>query len=965
MLAKKYIRHDDNHKYDFLNNIKSFDDIYGITLKMGPLEKGELFELITYYIFKLIPTLNIGIQDVWLYNDIPTKIIQELNLPEKDMGIDILLKKNNQYYSVQAKFRQDKNLIVPWGELATFYGLSFGVAHNIKGGYIVTNTINISGIVTRGDTAQLIYGRFFDELPDNFFKNMYGDINGYKVNDCVPKIFNPHTHQQACINKCIEHYKINTKGYIEMACGTGKTLTAYWIDKNLNNKLTIILVPTLQLLSQFYKSWFHQSLSEKDKIKYILVGSDIEVSQDPAFRSEGLELSLNTANIKRRIDNYKGYKTAIICTYQSSYKLFGALNIACMIFFDEAHRTVGDVDRSFSKLVKDNKKIKINKRLFVTATPKYYVKNKNEDVDDVASMDNEEYYGKKIYTYNTSSAIRDSQLTDYQLLTIVIHDKEIKDQVTSNKLVEYGNILEDCNASYIAFAIAILKKIHSSDCNHMVTFHNTIVGCKIFTKLLTKINNDLYGNDIYINGINGNVSMKKRLKTIGEFKESQKSILCSTRILNEGTDLPIIDSICFVDKKSSTVDIVQCIGRALRKYEGKKMANIIVPIFAGDVGDVYHGDCSEVVRVIGAMASADDCVAEYFSGKKENVQHRNIFRCEIHKHSKGYINKENLHKSIIVDPNIWKNKIELKVHEKMDYFGYMIVQLAKWTNEYNRLPIKTKFDDAESRLTQFCLNCRRKKKRSMLSISNIEKLENIDRWSWSSSKYSVDTEIYLEIKKWITENNRLPILSSSITEERVISILCSHILEKYNDKKLDGEIIDKFNKIGIQKWILNHKKYIDEHNSVQKWIDEHDEPPSVKGPNIHESLFGAWIQRLEKDLRIFDGKINSKSYDNYDHDYLCDDWENYYYSYVLDIYQKHGDDYVIIYNDIYRKYHDVQPNNLDLYEDYIGDIDEPNDAGDGTEMCDIESISSYGNDSHSYDTYSDSTDSRYTDSDNY
>lgn len=104
---------------DSIINCQTFDDLYSITEDLGKKEKGDLFELITYYLFYLSPELNHNLQDIWLYNDIPDEIKRLLHLPEKDKGIDLLALINGEYCAIQCKFRQNPDVMIKWGELGT------------------------------------------------------------------------------------------------------------------------------------------------------------------------------------------------------------------------------------------------------------------------------------------------------------------------------------------------------------------------------------------------------------------------------------------------------------------------------------------------------------------------------------------------------------------------------------------------------------------------------------------------------------------------------------------------------------------------------------------------------------------------------------------------------------------------------------------------------------------------------
>src|SRR5688572_25235278 len=98
-----------------LKILNKFNEIYAITAKMGNKEKGNLFERFTYHLIKGEPRLSNGLEKIWMYNDIPKNILLDLNLPSRDKGIDLLALINGKYYAIQCKFRQNPNIIIPWG----------------------------------------------------------------------------------------------------------------------------------------------------------------------------------------------------------------------------------------------------------------------------------------------------------------------------------------------------------------------------------------------------------------------------------------------------------------------------------------------------------------------------------------------------------------------------------------------------------------------------------------------------------------------------------------------------------------------------------------------------------------------------------------------------------------------------------------------------------------------------------
>ena len=118
---------------------------------------------------------------------------------------------------------------------------------------------------------------------------------------------------------------------------------------------------------------------------------------------------------------------------------------------------------------------------------------------------------------------------------------------------------------------------------------------------------------IYVNTFDGSTSMSKRKKIIKEYVNSERGILCSARVLNEGVNIPIIDSVCFLDDRKSTIDIVQCIGRSLRLSDKKKMAYVFLPTFIENIDDEFDKkQYGNIVGIIKALKSTDRGIAEYF-----------------------------------------------------------------------------------------------------------------------------------------------------------------------------------------------------------------------------------------------------------------------------------------------------------------------------------------------------------------
>jgi superfamily II DNA or RNA helicase len=660
----------------YIGHLNNFSDVIKImpTLKTTK-KKGDLFEEFTKYIFKYHPYYENEFDNIWLYDEIPGNIKQLLNLPPKDEGIDLVLySKDKKYYAVQCKYRTNINNIISWNELGTFTGLTFGVADGFHKAFFVTNTLEITKNIVNSNKIISIYGTFFNDIPTIVFdkiKIFFGNNN-----IIIPKTLYPLQHQISAIDKSVEYFNESDRGYWEMSCGSGKTLTSMWLLERLHPITSIVVVPSLYLLSQIYNEYVQHITNLKKN--FILVGSDCDVN-DGEYHN-GLLITTDVMEISDRVTFFEN-DVIIITTYQSSDKVINSLSLLGITpdicIFDEAHKTVGEIGKQFNLLL-DDKNFKINKRLFMTATPKVYGGEKN---DEIYSMNDEIWYGKNIYTYNTGNAIADDRLCDYQIISMLSNDNHIKQFVETNKYVKFNDNSND--SYYLASGIMLLNAFKDGECHHMITYHNTVANTKQFVKILQSLLG-IYKQDINILQIDGNSTMKHKNQTVNCFVNSEKAILVSARVLNEGINIPIIDSICFVDNRTSTIDIIQCIGRALRLHPLKTAGKVFLPIFIENM-DEYDDTkiFGNIIRVLKSLSTTDEHVIEYF-------------RCEYTKAicggkrgklvvHKNYI--ENIHEGINIEE--WIGGISMKLWGGFNNWSMMRELVFKYCIKKGKCPTKS------------------------------------------------------------------------------------------------------------------------------------------------------------------------------------------------------------------------------------------------------------------------------------
>ncbi len=357
---------------------------------------------------------------------------------------------------------------------------------------------------------------------------------------------------------------------------------------------------------------------------------DIKFSELPIKPSTRLEDILSTYEKAQK----ENKRFIIFSTYQSALRIKEAqeagLGEIDLIICDEAHRTVGAMystnerdDKNAFTLCHSDGNIKAKKRLYMTATPKVYSessKAKAKEGDNIIySMDDEEIFGEEIYTLNFSKAIALDLLTDYKVIILAVRKENLSGVTNSvnkkiSQLKAKGTKLDKklINNEFVCKIVGTHKGLAKQDlivldeknkedhnlqhqydtapsqrainfCKSINTSKNikdsfeTIMEC--YDEELKK--KSFKNLKISIDHIDGTMNCKERLEkleNLNQFEPNTCKVLSNARCLSEGVDVPALDSIVFFDGKSAMVDIIQAVGRVMRKAKHKKRGYIILPI---------------------------------------------------------------------------------------------------------------------------------------------------------------------------------------------------------------------------------------------------------------------------------------------------------------------------------------------------------------------------------------------------
>ena len=616
-------------------------------------QKGDEFERLMQKYFTEDPDYKDQFSEVYLWKQW-AQLRAEFD--GTDIGVDLVAKKHDDTYcAIQCKcYAEDTRVSKP--HIDSFISAS---ASEIFTSRILVNTGGELGenalrtIEPLGDKFRIIR---FRDLENSPFE--WPDLSIQQPEQLTYKQrkFHLKDHQQKAFNDVINGFKDYDRGKLIMACGTGKTFTALKIAEEIagTEGRVLYLVPSISLLSQAMQEW-----SEQRGIPHSYVGicSDTragDTTEDSSIQELKIPVTTDPSEISRALHNPDPSKmTVVFCTYQSLPIIEESQNNGApqfdIIFCDEAHRTTG-VDKPGDKtshfvLVHDAERIRANKRLYMTATPRLYTENARKKAADynveVFSMDDEEKYGPQFHRLPFSKAVELGELSDYKVAIFGISESEVNAKLAGNT-GKYGSEININDATRIIGCWRALQNPENKEkddetlrpLKRVIAFTNRIDESKalahywndIIEDALEKLPEDEHPTNFlceteHVDGTVHALNRKTRLDWLKNenYDDSDNDsdgetvcrILSNARCLSEGIDVPALDAVIFYKPRKSHIDVVQAVGRVMRKAPGKQYGYVILPVAIPDDKDPAaalndNERFSNVWSVLNALRSHDD-----------------------------------------------------------------------------------------------------------------------------------------------------------------------------------------------------------------------------------------------------------------------------------------------------------------------------------------------------------------------
>jgi len=605
---------------DILRECESWEDFQRRLSVLTEKEKGDAFELLVKFVLQIHPLYATKLEKVWLQNEVEFTVRENLGVPLKDYGIDIVTRTfDGDYWAVQSKYRSDRNSSLTHEELATFMSLTFGVSTRFAFGLVCTTTNRVTAILENNERIGFQKADFWAGLDDEVFALIRARLAKRTI-ALTPKV--PRDDQRDVVAAAVLHFVdgAESRGKFISPCGSGKTLAAWWIADALNARKIIVAVPSLFLVGQILNVWLREALASRLPVNWLCVCSDksvgVEAEDETVVRIHDLGVPVtDPANIFTEVRRLNAAHQIIVTTYQSAPSLTAALKAAgwqCdLAVFDEAHKTVSAKRGLYTHLLFDEN-LPIPRRVFMTATERRF----KVSSDEIVSMDNPKVYGKTFWLLSFKEALARGILCDYEVLTIGVRASEVDKLIADHRFVSLnrGNF-SPLTANDFACLVALRLAVEKYQIAHAVSFHSRVQWAEQFRDLSQEFNRTFQElPQIRSLHVKGKMASSERDAILRQFRAYSPSLVTNARCLTEGVDIPEIDCVMFVDPKSSTVDIVQAAGRAMRRADGKTKSYIVLPFVVRDGASIDEAAASAgfdlVVTILRALASQDERIVD-------------------------------------------------------------------------------------------------------------------------------------------------------------------------------------------------------------------------------------------------------------------------------------------------------------------------------------------------------------------
>ena len=593
-------------------------------------QKGQWFERLVCHFLKHDPQYQV--EDIWRWAEWPDRV-KLTGLDARDNGIDLVAKVPEGFVAIQCKC-YDESRTLAKGDLNSFLAESSREAFALR--WLVASCHWNDG-ASRAIEGLMPEAKLIDLRK--YYDSWVPGIGGRQAKHESKPL------QKKAIDGALDGLvkQGGSRGTLVMACGTGKTFTALKIAEAIApaNGAVLFAAPSIALVSQARAEWLTHCTKPQSPIVVCSDSSAGGRSGSKEIGTEELVCRVVTSvdeiakHLRKRTD---GIKT-VFCTYQSLDKVIAAQALRNVPRFDlavadEAHWTTGQIDHAAARTVDyqafhDDGRLKAAKRLYMTATPRIYseksiaaakrsAEKKGIHVDytdmrtTMKDMDNSDVYGPLLHQIKFAEAVRAGELADYRVIVLGMRDSDVTPALRAalNKDDVPRKVSEQELARMLGAMLALNGVLEGGDDEgdtevkrRSIGFASSITRSKWFAELATenvalkniigrKIGrgNGKHGRAdleaVHLDGSHRAVVRNEKRQWLNEAGgKNNARMIVNCKVFGEGVDVPALDAVVFLDPKQSPIEIVQAIGRVMRRAKDKKRGYVIVPVVQPDTDD--------------------------------------------------------------------------------------------------------------------------------------------------------------------------------------------------------------------------------------------------------------------------------------------------------------------------------------------------------------------------------------------
>lgn len=423
-------------------------------------------------------------------------------------------------------------------------------------------------------------------------------------------------YQQEAVDAIVATLADGGRGQVYAACGSGKTVIAMRAAEQLvpSDGIVVVLAPSLGLVAQTLANWQKHSSTSPRRFA---VCSDRPDDEDGILTKDLPVLPQNVSTDPDIIAKWLVMEgpRLVAGTYLSADRLAAAVRATGseidLLICDEAHHLAGARDAQTRRSLADEE-LPARRRLFMTATPRIGRKTAK-----ALSMDDGSVFGPVVYNYPFSRAIAEGHLEDYRIAVIGVKSSEAQALLTAE-----ADLVDGVSMRSAAAQIALARAYRDFGMRRVISFHPRVDDAQRFVATLPTTLNRLSGETpvptptcLHANGRMGTEQRAKVLEHLADPPTGGWAVASNAQCLSEGIDVPAVDGVLFAHPKRSTVDVVQAVGRALRKHpDAPGPSHIIVPVITPDTGDDLDADRLDLnefetlVWIIRSLREHDDAL---------------------------------------------------------------------------------------------------------------------------------------------------------------------------------------------------------------------------------------------------------------------------------------------------------------------------------------------------------------------